>query len=50
MINYKYIIFLTNLIAGVTMGDPVLRTGKPLSVDLGPGIMANIFDGKISYY
>lgn len=24
-------------IAGVTVGDPVLRTGKPLSVELGPG-------------
>ncbi|CAN7949916.1 unnamed protein product, partial [Ixodes pacificus] len=31
--------------AGVTVGDPVLRTGKPLSVELGPGIMNNIFDG-----
>lgn len=31
--------------SGVTIGDPVLRTGKPLSVDLGPGIMENIFDG-----
>lgn len=27
------------------MGDPVLRTGKPLSVELGPGIMGSIFDG-----
>lgn len=24
-------------VAGVTVGDPVLRTGKPLSVELGPG-------------
>lgn len=32
-------------IAGVTVGDPVLRTGKPLSVELGPGIMGSIFDG-----
>ena len=23
--------------AGVSVGDPVLRTGKPLSVELGPG-------------
>jgi vacuolar-type H+-ATPase catalytic subunit A/Vma1 len=23
----------------------VLRTGKPLSVELGPGIMGSIFDG-----
>merc|ERR1712013_455980 len=26
-------------------GDPILRTGKPLSVELGPGIMGSIFDG-----
>jgi hypothetical protein len=25
--------------SGVTVGDPVLRTGKPLSVELGPGLM-----------
>ena len=24
--------------SGVTVGDPVLRTGKPLSVELGPGM------------
>ncbi len=23
--------------SGITVGDPVLRTGKPLSVELGPG-------------
>lgn len=31
--------------SGVTIGDPVLRTGKPLSVELGPGIMGSIYDG-----
>merc|ERR1711892_709215 len=31
--------------SGVTVGDPVLRTGAPLSVQLGPGIMTGIFDG-----
>lgn len=31
--------------SGVTVGDPVLRTGNPLSVELGPGILGNIFDG-----
>lgn len=31
--------------SGVTVGDPVLRTGKPLSVELGPGLMDNIVDG-----
>ena len=29
--------FLTMYPAGVSVGDPVLRTGKPLSVELGPG-------------
>ena len=33
----------------MTVGDPVLRTGKPLSVELGPGIMGSIFDGEMSY-
>ena len=27
------------------MGDPVFKTGKPLSIELGPGIMDGIFDG-----
>lgn len=31
--------------SGLTVGDPVLRTYKPLTVELGPGIMNNIFDG-----
>ncbi|CDO74726.1 hypothetical protein BN946_scf184593.g8 [Trametes cinnabarina] len=31
--------------SGVAVGDPVLRTGKPLSVELGPGLMGNIVDG-----
>jgi len=31
--------------SGLTVGDPVLRTGNPLSVELGPGIMETIFDG-----
>lgn len=31
--------------SGLTIGDPILRTGKPLSVELGPGILENIFDG-----
>ncbi|KAK1835382.1 H+-transporting ATPase [Podospora conica] len=31
--------------AGVTVGDPVQRTGKPLSVELGPGLLNNIYDG-----
>ncbi|CAK4016835.1 probable vacuolar ATP synthase catalytic subunit A [Lecanosticta acicola] len=31
--------------AGVTVGDPVYRSGKPLSVELGPGLMETIYDG-----
>lgn len=31
--------------AGLTVGDPVWRTGKPLSVELGPGLMETIYDG-----
>lgn len=31
--------------SGVCVGDPVLRSGKPLSVELGPGLMENIYDG-----
>jgi len=31
--------------SGLTVGDPVVRTGAPLQVELGPGIMAGIFDG-----
>jgi len=31
--------------AGLTVGDPVFRTRLPLSAELGPGILDNIFDG-----
>lgn len=31
--------------SGVSVGDPVLSTKKPLSVELGPGLMENIYDG-----
>ncbi|KAJ6185358.1 hypothetical protein N7519_006659 [Penicillium mononematosum] len=34
--------------AGLTVGDPVTRTGKPLSVELGPGLMETIYDVSIS--
>ena len=38
----------TNLyffLAGLKSGDPVVPTGKPLSVELGPGLCSSIFDG-----
>jgi V/A-type H+/Na+-transporting ATPase subunit A len=31
--------------SGVGPGEPVSLTGQPLSVELGPGLMANIYDG-----
>jgi V-type H+-transporting ATPase subunit A len=31
--------------SGLTVGDPVMRTGNPLSVELGPGILECIYDG-----
>ena len=31
--------------SGLTVGDPVVRTYKPLSVELGPGLLTTIFDG-----
>lgn len=30
---------------GIGVGDPVYSTGEPLSVELGPGIIENIYDG-----
>jgi V-type H+-transporting ATPase subunit A len=31
--------------SGLSLDDPVLRTRKPLSVELGPGLLNNIYDG-----
>ncbi|CDR96683.1 vacuolar ATP synthase catalytic subunit A, putative [Babesia bigemina] len=31
--------------SGLRVGDPVKNTGMPLSVELGPGILDNVFDG-----
>lgn len=36
--------------SGVTVGDPVLRTGKPLSVELGPGLMTNIYECVVAHH
>ena len=30
---------------GLRAGDTVMRTGQPMCVTLGPGILGNIFDG-----
>lgn len=43
MVKISWLFYLFHQVyeetSGVTVGDPVLRTGKPLSVELGPGIM-----------
>jgi len=31
--------------AGLGVGDPIVSTGAPLSVELGPGLIESIFDG-----
>ena len=31
--------------AGLAAGEPVLDTGEPLQVELGPGLLGSIFDG-----
>ena len=31
--------------AGIGRGDKVVSTGAPLSVELGPGLLQNIYDG-----
>ncbi|XP_028095428.1 uncharacterized protein LOC114295406 [Camellia sinensis] len=43
--SHIYIILVYEETAGLTVNDPILRTHKPLLVELGPGILGNIFDG-----
>lgn len=31
--------------AGLRPGEPVFNTGRPLSIELGPGLLQNMFDG-----
>ncbi|MBI5389059.1 V-type ATP synthase subunit A [Candidatus Woesearchaeota archaeon] len=31
--------------SGIKPGEPVMNTGKPLSVELGPGLLTSIYDG-----
>ena len=40
----SFLLTIVVIIAGVMVGDPVMRTKSPLSVELGPGIMDCIFD------
>jgi vacuolar-type H+-ATPase catalytic subunit A/Vma1 len=39
------ILILYFFLAGLTVGDLVRRTGLPLSADLGPGLLSQIYDG-----
>src|SRR5699024_5548870 len=31
--------------SGIGPGEPVITTGSPLSVELGPGLISNMYDG-----
>jgi len=31
--------------AGLTLGEPVTRTGEPLGITLGPGLLGSVYDG-----
>ena len=41
----KVIIQVYEDTSGITPGEPVINTGKPLSVALGPGLLTSIYDG-----
>ncbi len=41
----KVIIQVYEDTTGLTPGEPVINTGKPLSVALGPGLLTSIYDG-----
>ncbi len=41
----KTIIQVYEETAGIRPGEPVLDSGKPLTVELGPGLLGNIYDG-----
>ena len=42
MLRYDYKLEDTS---GLTVGDPLVKTGLPLSLELGPGILDGIYDG-----
>ncbi len=45
IIGDKAVIQVYEDTSGLKPGEPVVSTGKPLSVELGPGILKNIYDG-----
>lgn len=36
---------IAHYLAGLGVGDPVVSTGLPLCVELGPGLLGSVFDG-----
>ncbi len=45
IIGNKYTIQVYEDTSGLKPGEPVTSTGKPLSVELGPGLLKSIYDG-----
>jgi len=45
ILGEKTVIQVYEETSGVKPGEPVVDTGKPLTVELGPGLLGNIYDG-----
>lgn len=45
ILGEKTVIQVYEETSGVRPGEPVLDTGRPLTVELGPGLLGNIYDG-----
>lgn len=45
VLNTETIVQVYENTTGLKPGEPVVSTGKPLTIKLGPGILSNIFDG-----
>ncbi len=45
ILGEKTVIQVYEETSGVRPGEPVVDTGKPLTVELGPGLLGNIYDG-----
>lgn len=45
ILKHETIVQVYENTTGLKTGEPVVSTGKPLTVKLGPGIIGNVFDG-----
>lgn len=45
IVDKETIVQVYETTTGLKVGEPVISTGKPLTIKLGPGIIGNIFDG-----